>query len=170
MNPLQREALVVTEELGDVVFVGAVAVLSYLGWRHRATRDLDLAMASKLNREELEQLGYRMYPERGKEVLRSPRGFKIDIFYNDVSGIPVRVIYKTARKIQVGKTRIKAASLEVLLLAKWRASRPSRPQDREDFITLCEKRGKDVNWKALKDICSALEFSEIERVVMALRQ
>jgi len=168
MNPLQREAIAITKELGDIVFVGAVAVLSYLGWRYRSTRDLDIAMASKLTKDQLEQRGYTIFPERGKEVIRSPRGYKIDIYTNDVSDIPIGIVFNTAREVLIGNDTIKVASLELLLVAKLRAMRPSRPQDREDFNKLCEKNGKSIDWKALNEIAKEIEVFRIRESVMAL--
>ncbi len=101
MNPLQREAIAITKELGNVVFVGAVAVLSYLGWRHRATRDLDFAMAAKLSKEELDQRGYRTFIEGRKEVTYSPRGFKVDIYTNDINEIPIHTVVAMAKEILI---------------------------------------------------------------------
>lgn len=167
MNQLQREAIAITKELGEVVFVGAVAVLSYLGWKHRTTRDLDIAMA-RLTKGQLEQLGYRTFQEAGKDVVRSPRGFKVDIYTNDVSKIPIDTIYITAKEVPLGNDKIKVASLEVLLVAKLRAMRPSRPQDRDDFNKLCESNGKLVDWKALDDIAAEIELSTIRESVRAL--
>ncbi len=168
MNQLQHEAIAITKELGDVVFVGAVAVLSYLGWRYRTTRDFDIAMVTKLTKAQLERLGYRTFQEGGKDVVRSPRGYKVDIYTNDVSNISIKIVYNTARKVSVGDHTIKVASLEVMLIAKLRAMRPTRPQDRDDFNRLCETNGKSVDWNALIDIATEIEVFRIRETVRAL--
>ena len=170
MNQLQREAIAITKELGDVVFVGAVAVLSYIGWRQRKTKDVDIAMVTKLTKEQLEQLGYRTFQEGGKNVVRSPRGYKVDIYTNDVSNISIKTVYGTAREVALTDYTIKVASLEVLLLAKLRAMRPSRPQDREDFNKMCEKNGKSIDWEVLIEIASEIEVLRIRETVRALAE
>jgi len=93
---LVREALQITRELDNVVFVGAVAVYLYTK-RNRTTRDLDFAVASKITKDELTRKGYHIFQEKGKDIRRSPRGYKVDIFYRDVSEIPVETIFQTAR-------------------------------------------------------------------------
>lgn len=168
MNQLQREAIEITEELEDVVFVGAAAVHAHLRWRHRSTSDIDIAMTIKLTKEELENRGYRTYNEGGKEVTRTPRGFKIDIYTNDVSRIPVDIVHKTAVDIAIGNSKIKIASLEVMLVAKLRAMRPSRPQDKEDFNTLCEMQGKNIDFEKLSAIATEMEITTIKSTAAAL--
>jgi len=170
MNQLQHEAIAITKELRDVVFVGAVAVLSYLGWRYRTTRDFDIAMVTKLTKAQLERLGYRTFQEGGKDVVRSPRGYKVDIYTNDVSNISIKTVYSTAREVALTDYTIKVASLQVLLLAKLRAMRPSRPQDREDFNKMCEKNGKSIDWKVLIDMATEIEILRIRETVRALAQ
>jgi len=99
---LVREAILITSELGNVVFVGAVAVYLYTR-TNRPSRDLDFAVASKITNEELRMKGYEIFEENGKEVKRSPRRYKVDIFDKDVSGIPVEKIIETAKEIKVEK-------------------------------------------------------------------
>lgn len=70
---LVPEAVQITRELGDIVFVGAFAVFWYTK-RNRITRDLDFAIASKVTRDELATKEYRILQERGKEIIRTPRG------------------------------------------------------------------------------------------------
>ena len=54
VRSLRSEVARIAELLGDkVIFVGAVAVLAYLGWRHRATHDIDIALVS-LKQSELQ--------------------------------------------------------------------------------------------------------------------
>lgn len=45
MKDLVREAVLVSKELGDAIFVGAVAVYLHTG-KTRESRDLDFAIAS----------------------------------------------------------------------------------------------------------------------------
>jgi hypothetical protein len=44
---LEQEAVKITEELGKVVFIGALAVNHYT--RFRGTRDIDVVLASSFN-------------------------------------------------------------------------------------------------------------------------
>ena len=163
MNPIE-EAEKITEELGDVVFVGAVAVMVQLGTKHRRTRDIDLAMLAKLSKEELEAKGYRKYHEKGKDVTYTPRGVKVDMYTEDVSGIPIETVYHSSVSFG-GKNRIiNVACVEVLLVAKHRAA---RPQDVEDLQNLCKNKGKSINWTLLEKIAESTEISEIETVVNA---
>jgi hypothetical protein len=172
MNQLQREAVEIAKELGDIVFVGAVAVNSHLNWRHRTTRDFDIAMATTLTKEqlkeELEKKGYRTFQERGKEVIYSPRNAKVDIYTKDVSGILIDKIYSTAKEVLLGNYKIRVASPEVMLVAKLRAMRPSRPQDKDDFTRLCIECGKSIDWKTLERIATEMEVSTIKESIRAL--
>ena len=163
MNPIE-EAEKITEELGDVVFVGAVAVMVQLRTKHRRTRDIDLAMVAKLSKEELEAKGYRTYYEKGKEITYTPRNIKVDIFTKDVSRIPIETVYSTSVSFSGKNRTIKVACVEVLLIAKHRAA---RPQDIEDLQNLCKNKGKSINWTLLEEIAETTEMSEIKTVVNA---
>jgi hypothetical protein len=92
--------------------------------------------------EELENHGYFAHDESGKKVRRSPRGVRADIYTKDVGGIEVSIICKTAETQSLGKREgtIRIMSLEALLPAKLRASRPSRPQDAQDIQELVSYR------------------------------
>jgi predicted rRNA methylase YqxC with S4 and FtsJ domains len=65
------------------------------------------------------------FEELGKEVIRSPRNFKVDIFTIDVSSISIEKVYDAAREVWLRNDKIKVAALEVLLVAKLRAMTPS---------------------------------------------
>src|SRR5437660_803555 len=96
-HPLLAEAILITKELGDVVFVGAVAVLLHIGRRKaRESRDLDFAIAYHISDESLFDKKYIKYPRSGKTEYYSPRGFKLDIYTTDVSHVPISVIVDTA--------------------------------------------------------------------------
>lgn len=170
MSQLRDEVLAITKELHNVVFVGAIAVLFHLGWRHRRTRDINIALATNLRedalKEELERQGYRTFQEGRKEVVRSPRGYKVDIYTEDVSGIPLDTVFDTAQVFSTLGGNVKAASLEVLLLAKLRAG---RPQDMEDLRDLCKRKGDSVDWQVLQQIATKVELSTIKQSVTALR-
>lgn len=118
-------------------------------------------------KEKLEQLGYRRFPERGKQVVRSPRGRKVDIYTHDVSGITIDTIYTTAKEIHMQNDTIKVTCVEVLSVAKLRAS---RPQDIEDIRELCKRHGKSIDWELLKNISTPIELSNIKQTVIAIRK
>lgn len=165
MDQLQRETIAITKELGNVVFIGAVAVLAHLGWKYRRTHDFDIAMAVKLEKEELEKRGYKTFREGGKEVVRSPRGYKVDIYTEDVNEIPVRTVMTTAAEIPLKNEKIRVVAIEVLFVAKLRTA---RPQDMEDLRELCKKHGNSINWAFLRELASGTEISTIEQMVRAL--
>ena len=71
-NEVERIANLLGER---ALFVGAVAVLSYLRWKYRSTRDMDMALASGTTLEYVEKKGFGLI----KEKLYSQRGFKVDI-------------------------------------------------------------------------------------------
>lgn len=169
MKELVREAIQISKELNEVVFIGAIAV--YLHTKTtRESHDIDFAIASKISREELLEKGYNIYQERGKEIIRTPRYTKVDIYTDDVSGIPVNEIIKTAVDIEVNKKGeiIKIASLEALIVAKHRASRPSRPQDTEDLRDIALRKYNIINWELLKTfIKDEYEFENIKTTMLA---
>ncbi|MGI0059154.1 MAG: hypothetical protein ACREBJ_05240 [Nitrosotalea sp.] len=95
MNDLVQEALQIVEDLGDVVFIGAVAVMLHTQIT-RESADLDFAPVRDLTDEFLKEKEYFQFEENGKLVRRTPRGYKIDIFTRDVSGIPLSDVIRTA--------------------------------------------------------------------------
>jgi hypothetical protein len=129
----------------------------------RESRDLDFAVAIPLSNQFLEDRGYFVYKEKGKDVRRTPRGFKIDIYSRDLNGIPVETIAKTAVEILVNRKKnwtVKASSLEVLLISKHRAG---RNQDTYDLKLLAQELFHDINWKTLKSLTrDETEFQAIK--------
>lgn len=121
---LESIAVRVSRDLKEVVFVGAFAVICHIG-PYRRTRDIDLALAAPLSDQEFEGLGYRIFHESGKKVIRTREGVKLDVYTRDVSGIPVSQVLKTAVVKRVGSDEIRVMCLEALLIAKMRASRPT---------------------------------------------
>ena len=122
MHPLIQEAIRITEDLGDVVFIGAVGIFLQTK-ATRESQDLDFAVAKELPVELLDEKRYFVRKVKGKEARYTPRGYKIDIYTRDVSGIPIDRVVATAKDIKVRKgVKIKAASVEVLVVSKFRAA------------------------------------------------
>lgn len=162
---LLKEALKISEELDDVVFIGALAVQAHTG-RGRQTHDIDIALASPISDEELENRGYFAHDESGKKVRRSPRGVRVDIYTEDVSGIKVSIISKTSETKSLGKGgTIRIICPEALLLAKLRASRPSRPQDAQDIQELFSYRKLHIDWTVFEELgANEIEISNLKKL------
>jgi len=160
---LESIAVRVSRDLKEVVFVGAFAVICHIG-PYRRTRDIDLALTTPLSDEEFERLGYHIFHESGKKVIRTSEGVKLDVYTRDVSGIPVSEVFSTAVVKRVGSGEIRAMCLEALLIAKMRAS---RPQDIEDVQTLCRRLGKTIRWDVVDELATPLESAELKNVVSA---
>lgn len=160
---LDRTAVQIAKDLNQVVFIGAYAAIQY--GATRSTRDIDIALATPKNDEELEKLGYQVYRERGKRIVRTGNGMKIDIYTKDVSGISIDEIFKTAIAIQKAGATIKIICLEALLLAKMRAG---RPQDNEDLRRLCKLHGKNIRWDLVESMARSLETVRLRQYVTAL--
>ena len=146
-NELVREAIQISKELTGAVFVGAIAVYLHIN-TGRESRDLDSALASKITDEELQNKGYQIFSENGKDVRRSPRNYKVDIFVHDVSGIPIKTIIRRA----VDKKGIKVASLEALVVAKHRSDRLSRPQDHQDLRDIAATKYTVIDLESTRNI------------------
>ena len=160
---LERVAVRISHDLKEVVFIGAFAVVSYIG-PYRRTGDIDLALGTPMSDEQFEKLGYRILIESGKKIIRTPEGIKMDVYTRDVSGIPVPKIFETAVPKQIRFDQIKIICLEALLIAKIRAG---RPQDIEDVQELCRRRGKLVRWEVVDSIAEVTESAELKNVVSA---
>ena len=167
---LLKEAQKISEELDDVIFIGAIAVQAHTG-RGRQTHDIDLALASPMSDEELENHGYFAHIENGKKVRRSPRGIRVDIYTKDVSGIEVSLISKTAEMKSLGKGEtIRIMSSEALLLTKLRASRPSRPQDAQDIQELFSYRKLGIDWTAFEALgANETEIASLKKLALLRR-
>jgi len=156
-------AIRISRDLKEVVFVGAFAVICHIG-PYRRTRDIDLALATPLSDEEFERLGYRIFREGGKKVIRTKEGVKLDVYTRDVSGIRVPVVFETAVTKRVGSGEVKVMCLEALLIAKTRAS---RPQDIEDVQTLCRRLGQTIRWDVVDTLATQLESAALKNAVSA---
>lgn len=165
------EAYAITKELKNVVMVGAVAVMLQTG-RSRTSHDIDVALAADISREDLIELGY--FPIEGKrDSWDSPRGIKVDIYREDVSGIPVSEIVKNATLLNEGtKKEVKVASIEFLIIAKFRSfNSTNRPNDRDDLHTIVKKCLKKIKWAKLESLCnSELEYDEITKMLGSLKK
>jgi hypothetical protein len=167
INQIIDEADQITKELGDIAFVGAVAVYLHTKNKSRVTSDLDFAAAGSLSDDYLEEQGYTKHEERGKPVIRTPRGFKIDIYRRDVGEIPVQQIINTAKSVLVGKNKgrgvVKIANLEVLIVAKYRSP---RVQDHADLYDIAKTKLSVIDWKSLQSLTkSDHEFQAIRTTV-----
>src|SRR5207302_9936298 len=95
---LEQEAIKITDELGRVVFVGALAVNHYSDYR--TTKDIDLAMAGPLDEQKLVHLGYARWSDSKETSWLSPRGIKVDFYTRDVGRIPVTWILDHAVQVK----------------------------------------------------------------------
>lgn len=129
----------------------------------RESQDIDFAMVKPISDKELEEKDYKTRQEGRKQVTRTPRGVKIDIFSHDVSGIPINVIKDTSVEIQEGKAKIRVIGLEALLVAKHRAQ---RDQDVEDIKELVRRKHKSINYEILRQISQ--NDTEYEQIMTAI--
>lgn len=134
MNPYIEEAVLITKDLGDATFVGAVAVFLHTG-KSRESKDLDLVVAEQIPRERFLDLNYRFINENGKERIYTPRNYKIDVYDSrDLNEVPLERIIETRATIPVGKNKtVNAICLEGLIVVKYRAK---RDQDLSDLSLL----------------------------------
>jgi hypothetical protein len=163
MHPLIQEAIRITEDLGDVVFIGAVGIFLQTK-ATRESQDLDFAVAKELPAELLDEKRYFVHKVKGKEARYTPRGYKIDIYTRDVSGIPIDRVVATAKDIEVKKgVTIKAASVEVLVVSKFRAAAKRKGTDDVDIRTLVQRKYNAIDWDVLKSLTdSEIEFQRIK--------
>jgi predicted nucleotidyltransferase len=159
---LDRVAIGVARDLKEVVFVGAFAVICHVG-PYRSSQDINIALATPLGDNEFEALGYRIFHESGKKVIRTPEGVKLDVYTRDVSGIMVSDVFRTAITKRIRRNEVRVMGLEALLIAKMRAS---RPQDIEDLHELCRQLGKTVKWNVVNELATPEESAELKNVVL----
>jgi len=160
---LEQEAIKITDELGRVVFVGALAVNHYSNYR--TTKDIDLAIAAPLDEQKLVRLGYTRWSESKGGSWLSPRGIKVDFYTRDVGRIPVTWILDHAVQVKLGKKKeIRVICLEGLILAKHRAGRTT---DIADLRQLLTHRGGNIDWSLMAEIAEALEIPELQKISKA---
>lgn len=163
MNPYIEEAVLITQDLGDATFVGAVAVFLHTQ-KSRESQDLDFVVAEQITREKFLNLNYRFVEENGKEKTYTPRNYKIDVYHSrELNEIPLQRIIDTRATIQVDKkgTTVNTICLEGLIVAKYRAN---RDQDLEDLSIIAMYCFRDIDWKILKTFTkNDLEFEQIAK-------
>ncbi len=160
---LKQEAVEISDELGRVAFVGALAVNHYSGYR--TTRDIDVAIAAPLNEQKLVKLGYTKWEQSRGASWLTPRGIKVDFYTRDLGRIPVSWILDKAVVVQVGKKTIRVICLEGLILAKHRAGRTS---DIADLRQLLMHRGGMIRWDVMAEIAKDNEVTELRQLSRAL--
>ena len=154
MNPLVREAVEVAKDVGNVVLVGAAAVMLHTK-EGRSSEDLDFALASELSDDILLDKGYIKLRDK-RDSWQTPRHFKVDFFRKDVGEMPIKSILDMSTIIPVDtKNTLRVISLECLIVAK---SRADRPTDREDLRLLAKKRFNEIDW----DVIESLSKSDME--------
>jgi len=148
LKKLLNEAVEITKELGNVIFIGALATFVYTK-SGRDSQDLDFVLENPVTDEELIEKGYRK-SLTGKQPWFTPRGFKIDIYAGDIPGVSHDAIVKYATAFQVGKKgTIRVIGLEPLVVAKHKAS---RDQDIDDLGNIAQSKLKEIKWDVIEDI------------------
>lgn len=159
---LKQEAAEITRELGDVVFIGALAVSHYAGYR--TSKDVDLVAANPPSAEKMLELGYIRRRE-SRNSWYTPRGVQADFYTEDVGRVPAKWIRETAVPVKVGRTTIRMISLEGLVVTKLRAG---RTQDLDDLRHLMASRAREIRWDVMSQIGTEVEIAELRRVARAL--
>jgi len=161
MKPIIREALNITNDLGPVTFVGAVAVILQTK-ELRQSQDIDFVIADEISNDELLNKQYKIVQENGKEKKYTPRGYKIDMYSSrDLNDIPLQTIINNAQAIPIDKkgSTVSAMSLETLIVSKFRAN---REQDNEDLNRIAKTRYNDIKKYKLNELTkSETELKEI---------
>jgi len=160
---LEHEAVKISDELGNVVFVGAFAVNHYS--TYRTTRDIDLVIASPLDEQKLIELGYTKWEESRGVSWSTPRGIKVDFYTRDLGRIPAAWILKKAVEVRLGRKAIRVICLEGLILAKHRAGRTTDVDDLRQLLTHC---GSTIRWDVMEEIADPLEITELKQLSSAL--
>jgi hypothetical protein len=164
VNSLELEAISITQDLGPVIFIGAVAT-----WFHtkagRKSRDLDFVVATKLSDEFLESKGYLHYPDLKDNQRITPRHMKVDI-YNDraIKEVSLETIVETAVNIPVSKNQtVKVVNLNVFIVLKFRAGRGN---DLYDLRLIAERKFKDIDWIFVQKLSNSdVEFETIKKTM-----
>jgi len=159
---LKREAVSITDELGDVVCVGAFAVNYYSSYR--TTRDIDLVTVSPLDERKLARLGYSKVESRGDSWF-TPRGVKVDFDTKDVGRIPVTWIMEKSVQVPFRNKVYRVICLEGLILAKHRGGRSTDIADLQQLLRNC---GKAIRWDVLEEIAGRVELDELRNIAQGL--
>jgi predicted nucleotidyltransferase len=164
LKPLVRESLLITKELGNVIFIGAIARYFHTNLL-RESQDIDFALEKPISNKELNDKGYNQFSRNGKLEWFTPRGIKIDMYIRDVSKIPIGIIIKTSKNFTVGKVGdlVRVIGLEPLIVAKHRAQRDA---DIEDLQALAKSRFKEIKWDVLEKVAKDKHEFESVRTTM----
>ena len=148
MNKLSRETLAIVEDLGNVIFIGALA--TYMHTKSgRDSQDIDFVVERQISDEELLSKGYKK-SITGKQPWFTPRGIKIDIYCGGIPGVSYDWIVKNSKTHALGpKHSIRTLGLESLIVAKHKAG---RDQDVEDLANIAKRKYHDINWNLIKQI------------------
>ena len=170
MSKIVSEAIEIFNDLKDVVIIGAVAVMLHTK-KSRTSFDVDVAVAGEISREDLLDKGY--IPISGKrDSWNTPRGGKVDLFRDDVSGIPIETIIKTAVDLTSNsKNTVKVAALEALIVAKYRSFNSTyRPNDKNDLQIIARRKFNEINWNLLRKLTlEQFEYEEIKKAMTAFQ-
>lgn len=167
MKKLAIEAVKITKELGNVIFIGALATYMHTG-NTRASQDIDFVIENPISDDELIKKGYKK-SITGRQPWFTPRGFKIDIFTSGIPGVSFDSIVASAKIFPVGKKgNIRVLGLECLIVAKHKAQ---RDQDVEDLRNIAHHKYDKIDWEIIQLITND-EFvtREISRDVNYLRK
>lgn len=146
MKKLVNEALEITKELGDVIFIGALAVYMHTKIT-RDSQDIDFVVKDPISDEELILKDYHK-SMTGRQPWFSPRGFKIDIFTGGISMLKFEDIIKNAVTFPVGKKGgIRVMGLECLIITKHMAG---REQDSEDLQNIAMRKFSQIDWNVIQ--------------------
>lgn len=159
MNRILQEALEIAREFESATFVGAVAVILHTEEKRR-THDLDFAVRGEIEDDEYADLGYVVDTHTRKKY--SPRGYPIDIYdRRGLNGIPLGYILDKAKTFFVGDGKIRAISLEGLIVSKVRSG---RPKDKMDMRLIARKCGEAIDWDEIALLSKHdVELAEMRR-------
>ena len=148
MNNLVNEAIQITKELGNVIFIGALA--TYMHTKNtRDSRDIDFVVENQIPDDELISKNYHKSMTR-KQPWFTPRGFKIDIYTRGIPGVSLDKIIDNSKKFTIkNKGEIRVLGLESLIIAKHKAA---RDQDIEDLKNIAMHRLRQVDWDVVQEI------------------
>lgn len=171
MSNVVSEAIEIFNDLKDVIMIGAIAVILHTK-KSRTTFDVDVAVAGEISDDFMISKGY--IPIQGKrDSWDTPRRGKVDLFREDVSGIPIQTIIKTAVDLPANsKNIIKVACIEVLIVSKYRAFNSQyRPYDKADLQIIARKKFKEIDWGLVKKITkNQLEYDEIKKAMTSFQR
>lgn len=158
---ITNEAALVTQELGNVIFIGAVAVILHTGVQ-RQSADIDFVAMRDITKEEFLDKDYKV--DFYSEKLYTPRGIKIDLYKGrDLAGIPLDYIRNTAVSKYVSGVAVNIISLEGLIISKYRSGRNI---DVNDFKLLMHGCSNQIDWHEIERLVkSDTELLDLKNIV-----